>query len=225
MRVLVIENAPSAPAGLFGQWLADQGHDLTTIAPTALPPDHTSHDLTVTLGSPAGAWEDKPWIHAQRAWLAAAIADNHPTIGICFGAQLIAEALGGKAAPNTERHAGWIEITDAADPRFAGPWPRWHGDHIIAPEGAEILARSRGTIQAYQFASAVCLQFHPEADEAALAAWAAKVPDWLAANNTTPAALAAQSAFLVPAREAARHALFTHIIARAMAPSRQEQAA
>ncbi len=225
MRVLIIENAPSAPAGLFGQWLADQGADITTISPEALPASPAGYDLTVTLGSPRGAYEDLPWIHAQRDWLSRAIAAEHPVIGICFGAQIIAEAIGGKSAPNTERHAGWIEITDAADPVFAGPWPRWHGDHIILPPGTTPLATSRNTVQAFQHGSAVALQFHPEADEAILSSWAAKAPDWLVENDTDPTRLAAQSAHLVPTRAEARDALFRNILARALGAAVQEKAA
>lgn len=218
MRILIIQNAASAPAGLFGQWLAEQGHTLTTIAPEDLPASHAAHDLIVTLGSPAGAYEDHPWIHAQRAFLARAIAADHPVIGICFGAQLIAEAIGGKSRPNSERHAGWIDITETADPVFAGPWARWHADHIIAPPQADIRATSRGTVQAFTHRSAIAVQFHPEADAAILADWAAKAPDWLAENGLTADRLAEQSASLIPARAAARDALFRHLLAYACAP-------
>jgi GMP synthase (glutamine-hydrolysing) len=225
MRVLIIENSPTAPAGLFGTWLADHGAAITTIGPTALPASPAGYDLIVTLGSPRGAYEDIPWIHAQRDFLARALEHHHPVIGICFGAQIIAEAIGGKAAPNTERHAGWIDITDTKDPVFAGPWVRWHGDHIALPPDAEILATSRNTIQAFSWRSAVAVQFHPEADEAILADWAAKTPHWLAENDLDADRLAAQSATLVPARAQARDALFRALLARAMAPSKQEQAA
>jgi GMP synthase (glutamine-hydrolysing) len=224
MHILIIENAPSAPAGLFGQWLAEQGHRITTIPPEALPPTADGFDAVVTLGSPRGAYEDLPWIHAQRAFLAAEIARATPVIGICFGAQIIAEATGGASRPNTARHAGWIDIAEATHQVFTGPWARWHGDHITPPPGATVHATSRNTVQAYTIGSAIAVQFHPEADEAILASWAAKAPEWLAENNVTAAELAAQSAAIVPARAAARDALFRHLLAHA-ALKQQDQAA
>lgn len=224
MRVLIIENSPTAPAALFGDWLAANGATLTTIAPENLPETHAGYDLTVTLGSPKGAYEDIPWIHAQRDFLAQAIAAGHPVIGICFGAQIIAEALGGKSQPNTERHAGWIDITEATHPVFSGPWARWHGDHITPPPGAEILATSRNTVQAFTCGSAIAVQFHPEVNEPLLDLWASKTPHWVAENNTTREALAAQTAELIPARAQARDALFRHLLAHA-AIIPQEQAA
>ena len=95
MKVLVIENATSAPAALFGDWLRDKGADLTVVTPDNVPDTPDGYDLVVTLGSPHGAYEDLPWIHRQRDFLRAAAEADHPVIGICFGAQLLADAIGG----------------------------------------------------------------------------------------------------------------------------------
>lgn len=217
MRVLMIENAPSAPAGLFGEWLVAQGYEVVQVSPQGLPETAAGFDLVVTLGSPNGAYEDLDWVHRQKAFLAREIGLGQPVVGICFGAQIIAEACGGRSQPNSERHAGWIEITEVDDPVFAGPWARWHGDHITPPAGAVVHAVSRGTVQAFSYGSAVGVQFHPEVDEAGLKYWGEKAPSWLAENGVTQAGLEAQSAELVPARAAARDALFRRLVARALA--------
>ena len=215
MRVLVIENAPSAPAGLFGIWLQQaRGARLEVATPETMPDTHGTHDLIVTLGSPNGAYEDLPWIHRQRQMLAGAIAAGRPVVGICFGAQLIATAIGGRASPMTRRFVGWIENAEAADPVWRGPWVRWHGDDLDVPAGTAVLARDQGTVQVFQHGSAIGVQFHPEADAALVANWASKTPAWMAENNLDPATLDRQSAANVVPRAAARDALFAEMLRR-----------
>jgi glycine cleavage system H protein len=103
-------------------------------------------DLIVTLGSPAGAWEDIPWVHAQRRFLQDRMAAGTPVVGICFGAQILATAIGGRAAPMGDRtFCGWHANEHVADDVWRGPWVRWHADHLEVPEATEVLARDQGT--------------------------------------------------------------------------------
>ncbi len=220
MQVLVIENAPLAPAGLFGQWLEQaRGATLRRANAETAPEAAGDADLVVVLGSPNGAYEDLPWIRRQRRLVAGAIAEDRPVVGICFGAQLIATAIGGRAAPFGRRFAGWLDIEDAADPVWRGPWVRWHQDHLEVPPGTEVLARDQGTVQVFQHGSAVGVQFHPEADAAIVREWGRKLPDWLHANGLDDAALDRQSAANGEARAAARDALFTEMLRRAGIPA------
>ena len=229
MKVLVIENAPSAPVGLFGTWLEQvRGATLDVVSPQTMPDaqgeaDLSAWDLIVTLGSPHGAYEDIPWIHRQRRFLQQAIAAGRPVLGICFGAQIVATAIGGRAAPFGRRFAGWLDVAETTDPVWRGPWARWHGDHLEVPEGTEVLARDQGTIQAFHHrapggGAAVGVQFHPEIDAAGMHVIGAKLPDWLAENNLDLDTLDRQSAANMAPRQAARHALFTEILRRAGVP-------
>ncbi len=228
MQVLVIENFPGAPAGLFGAWLERaHGARLSVVSPEALPASAEA-DLVVTLGSPSGAWEDIPWVHAQRRFVQDTLASGTPVVGICFGAQLLATAIGGRAAPMGDRtFVGWHANEEVADPVWRGPWVRWHGDHLEVPEGTAVLARDKGTVQAFHHvapsgANAVGVQFHPEAGPEEACLWATKTPDMLARAGATPEAIAAQGAALRD-HAAALDALFTEMLRRAgLPPSRKE---
>ena len=223
MKVLIIENTPGAPAGLFGQWLCEaRGATLDVVTPEAMPDADgcAAWDLIVTLGSPAGAWQDIDWVHRQRRLVQAALAAGQSVIGICFGAQLIATAIGGRALPMGDRcYVGWHANDEVADPVWLGPWVRWHADHLDVPDGTEVLARDKGTVQVFHHRSpaggnAVGVQFHPEASDAMANEWAGKTPDMMARAGADRATIARDGA-IHNARDAARHALFSEMLRRA----------
>jgi GMP synthase (glutamine-hydrolysing) len=218
MRILIVRNSEHAPEGAFGAWLREQGHALRVMGGEALDEAAMeAAECAVVLGSPHGIYDTHiPWIPRQRALLARRLARRQPTIGICFGAQMIAAATGGDSARIADGRffRGWFGVERVADPVLAGPWPRWHGDSIAAPPGAELLAEDAGTVQALALPRAVGVQFHPEATPDILQGWAER---FTAPGLVDTAALAAESAGLFPAREAARAALFGWLLARATA--------
>ena len=216
MQVLVIQNDALGPPALFGAWLEAQGAVLTIVTPDALPETAIGFDLIVTLGSRHGAYEDLPWIDRQRDFLRAAADTDQAVIGICFGAQLLADAIGGRAAKmaNDQHYVGWHTNEDVADPLWAGPWMRAHQDHLEVPESAEVLARDRGTVQAYQYRRSVGVQFHPEAGQDQIRTWSGKYAARLAILGTTQAALMAETDALLPRQSDARDALFSEMLRR-----------
>jgi GMP synthase (glutamine-hydrolysing) len=173
MRVLVIQNSERSGAGYLGEYLTAQHNAcLTTIRPDALENESpVAYELVVVLGCSHGAYEDLAWIHRERAFVRAAIDADVPTIGICFGAQLIASAIGGASAALGRMYSGWYENDVASDSVWFGPWLRWHGDEIALPPAAEILAMDGETIQAFRFRRALGVQFHPEANAETLQNW------------------------------------------------------
>jgi GMP synthase (glutamine-hydrolysing) len=162
--------------------------------------------------------ERHPFLGRERELLREAVHSDVPVLGLCLGAQLLARALGAAVPRSPTPELGFrpIRLTDAGrdDPVLApfGAVPgvfQWHVDTFDLPEGAVLLASSEGVAhQAFRVgSSAYGLQFHPEATEAGIAAWATHWADVVREWGTTPDALIAQAREHHPAqREAAREA-------------------
>ncbi|SFK77264.1 glutamine amidotransferase-related protein [Falsiroseomonas stagni] len=216
MKILVVRNSETAPEGAFGDWLRAQGHELEIIAGCDVTDAQMqAAPLVVMLGSPRGVYEGAahPWIDAQRAMVAKRLEAQHPTIGICFGAQMMAAAAGGSVARHAEGvfHRGWIGNAEAAEPSLEGVWPRWHGDVITPPPQATVLARDAGTVQCFALPNAIAVQFHPEATPAIMDHWASLS----APGAVDRGAMLDQGAVLFEERRAAREALFAELLRRA----------
>ena len=138
-------------------------------------PDPAAHDLIVPLGSAESAYDDDvPWLAHELDFLRRTARAGTAVFGICFGAQVLARALGGSVRPAARPEVGWFMIDSDADGDIApGPWLEWHFDTITPPTGAQTLARSPGGVQAYQHGRHLGVQFHPEVSPDILAAWIA----------------------------------------------------
>ena len=135
------------------------------------------YDALIVMGGPMDVWEEDahPWLVPEKAAIREAVAERGlPTLGVCLGHQLLAEALGGKVGPMAAPEVGILEVelTEAgrADPLFAGIAPtgnalQWHGAEVItAPQGATVLVRSPiCAIQAFRSPPlAYAIQYHVE---------------------------------------------------------------
>jgi len=183
MRALVIEHDPDVPAGLVDEWLADRAGevDLWRIATDGRDPDPVAYDLIVTLGSEAAAFDDTvPWIGRAQRLLRDAVAADVPVLGICFGSQILARALGGRGLRAERAEIGWMAI-ESSDPSLvpAGPWLQWHRDTFTPPAGATVLANSPAGPQAYTIGRSLGVQFHPEVTPEIVADWVAGSRDEL----------------------------------------------
>ncbi|MBS3996122.1 MAG: glutamine amidotransferase [Hydrogenophaga sp.] len=224
-RPLLIVNTGSTHAhirerlGDFDDWIADglmgggaqtvQRHD----ARTALPPPPDAFAGIVLTGSHAMVSEREPWSEALVPWLRAAVQAQTPVLGICYGHQLLAHALGGEVAHHpqgveigtvtVERHAVAAddpllgELPDA----FAAQAVHWQSVRRLPP-GAVPLARSAHEAHhAYRIGeSAWGVQFHPEFSAEALGAYLDGLGDTLAREGLDAAQI---SAGLQPTPEAA----------------------
>jgi len=175
MRALVIEHDPDVPAGLVGGWLSGRGADVEVwrIATDAGERDPFAHDLIVTLGSEAAAYDDAiPWVAREQRLLRDAFEAGVPVLGICFGGQLLARALGGGAMRAERSEIGWLAI-ESRDPSLVprGPWLQWHHDTFTVPAGATLLADSPAGPQAYTIGRSLGVQFHPEVTPEIVAGW------------------------------------------------------
>ncbi len=192
---LVIENDPTDDPRRLGEWLTDAGLELTVVRPhagDALPESLDDHVALVVLGGDQAAYADPagtpgaPWFPALEGLLRKAVRNRMPTLAVCLGAQLLAQAHGGLVERSTsgpEIGPGLVGKRDVAetDPLFK--WVpllpdviQWHRDEITElPLKAVLLAASsRYPHQAFRLGDrAWGVQFHIECDVAMIEQWAA----------------------------------------------------
>ncbi|MEU5260598.1 type 1 glutamine amidotransferase [Amycolatopsis sp. NPDC021455] len=139
-------------------------------------PDSSAYDLLVPLGAPWSAGVDDArigrWLAPELDWLARAVDDGGAVLGICFGAQALARALGGTVTRSPSPEIGWVDI-ESDDPDLVppGPWLQWHFDRFTVPPGAAEIARNAAASQAYRIGRSLGVQFHPEVTPAGLRRW------------------------------------------------------
>ena len=100
MRALVVQHGTGEPAGHVSAWLADRevAEVVWRIDRHRREPDPSGYDLIVSLGSESAAYDDAvPWLGREVRLLRGAFDADVPVLGICFGAQLLARSLGGRA--------------------------------------------------------------------------------------------------------------------------------
>jgi GMP synthase (glutamine-hydrolysing) len=193
-RVLVLQAGSCDPAvraghGDFPDWFARRLASrvaLRVVRPyeAALPPV-AGFDGALMTGAPSSCLAAEAWMEEAGAYLLD-VARTRPVLGVCFGHQLLARALGGEVELNPRgREAGTTEVrlTDEGrrDPLFRGCPERLmvqqtHEDHVSrVPPGATALAvNDFSPIQAFAAGESIrCVQFHPEMDAAHSRAYAA----------------------------------------------------
>ena len=117
------------------------------------------------------------WVAEEIEWLRAADAAGLPMLGICFGAQALASALGGSVHRLPKPEIGWVTVeTRDADRLPAGPWMAWHEDGFTLPPLAYELASNAFGVQSFCHCRHLAVQFHPEVTAAIVADWARERP-------------------------------------------------
>ncbi len=170
-------------------------------------PDVRGFCAAIVTGSAAMVTDRAPWSEATAAWLVRAVAEGVPVLGICYGHQLLADALGGRVGTNPHgREIGTaaVRLTDAgrADP-LLGVLPRvfrvqaTHVESVLAlPPEARLLAENAADPhQAFAVGDrAWAVQFHPELDADAIRTYIEVRRDAIAAEGRDPDALLARVA-------------------------------
>jgi GMP synthase-like glutamine amidotransferase len=161
--------------------LADPGLSYRTYAALdcALPASPADCDAWLITGSKDGVYDDLPWIEPLKAFLRAARGAGRPIVGICFGHQILAEALGGRAAKSAKGWgAGVHDYQVVHRPGWMAGAPdsfaihAMHQDQVTAiPDDATVLAASpfcEYAMLAYgdpEAPDAISIQPHPEFDD------------------------------------------------------------
>lgn len=197
MRALVIQHGEDGPGGHVSDWLAahDARVEVFRIDVDGGDRDPGAYELIVSLGSERAAYDDTvPWVPRELRILAAAADADVPVLGICFGSQLLARALGGEAMRAEKAEIGWVPI-ETLEPSLVGegPWLQWHHDTFTLPSAAKLLAESPAGPQAYTAGRSLGVQFHPEVTAEIVASWVSQDGDALRREGLDPARLLAET--------------------------------
>jgi GMP synthase-like glutamine amidotransferase len=176
MKVHWFQHISFEGLGAIEGWLLARRHTLSCTrfyAGEAPPVNPDGFDWLVVMGGPMNVYqyEAHPWLSSEKHLIREAITAGKRVLGICLGAQLIADVLGGKVYQNGEREIGWYPVR-AVSAEVPSPFAflgetsvfHWHGDTFSLPPGSVWLAESDGCAhQAFAVGTRVLgLQFHPE---------------------------------------------------------------
>jgi GMP synthase (glutamine-hydrolysing) len=157
----------------------------------------SSADLVIVLGGPIGVYDTDryPFLADERAAIGMRLGLDKPTLGICLGAQLMAQALGAEVTSTGHAEIGYslLTLTDQGRASVLAslesvPVLHWHGDEFDIPPGASRLAETPGfPNQAFSIGSRILgLQFHLEAEPTQIERWLIGHAHELAAHQIDP---------------------------------------
>jgi len=221
-KALIIRHVPYEGVAGYREPVEAAGYSLDRIDvtdPAFASLDLRQHDLLIMMGGPMGVYEQDryPWIACQMRRLALRLEANLPTLGVCFGAQMIAASLGAEVFPGPAKEVGFhpISIRDNAleSPlRHLADVPilHWHGDTFTLPAGVEWLASSHiYDHQAFRRGNnLLAVQFHAEMGlDERFNAWIEEWPESVMEAGGDEAALRAAHDELGPGAVAAGQAM------------------
>jgi len=191
VNISILQHADFEGPGEIAAWAGHRGHTVNVhhlYRGEALP-GFGAFDFLVIMGGEMNIYQyrDWPWLKAESAFIKDALAQGKPAVGICLGAQFLADALGSRVVQNPEFELGWMPVawTNEARAAFPGLPPtstvlHWHGDTFARPPGATRLAISEGCPEQGFVIPNKCLglQFHMEVDPALVKQYVASQDEW-----------------------------------------------
>lgn len=204
----------------------DGGHVVARLTRLGYRPDWLDRDelpafadlaesaLVLLLGSERGAHEPR-WqapVEAEESLVRAALRAGTPVMGICFGAQILARALGGTSYRGDDPEVGFKRV-DTVDPVLCpeGPWAQFHRDVLVPPPEARVLGHNWFGPQCFTDESlgtpAIAWQFHPEVTPQTYARWVDEDADTVRLSGADPSLLRRQALLSAGRAEASAHQL------------------
>ena len=170
---LVVDCYVDDPGGAPAFIDALSGHPAEVVRMrSSLPSDPALFSGVLITGSAASVNGDWPWVSPLCSFLRLCVSQSVPVLGVCFGHQVLAHAMGGQVSRAASPEVGWVEIRKMDDGGLLSSLPDAfhcfvsHEDEVSRlPPRAKLLARSEAcAVQAFQLDSAPAwgVQFHPE---------------------------------------------------------------
>ncbi len=177
LRIHCLQHVPFEPPAGVAAWALRKGHTLRGCRLYRGEPLPGLHDFDwlVVMGGPMSVHDEAlyPWLTGEKKLIARAIEARKRILGVCLGAQLLADVLGAKVRRSQHQEIGWFPVHltpqgDSSGPLrdFPQPFPafHWHGEALEIPAGAVHLAETEACKnQAFEFGGTIVgLQFHLE---------------------------------------------------------------
>ena len=171
LRIALL-NASYEPAETRRNFRREVDADLVEFhTPSGEIPETFAFDACLVTGSRASVYWDEPWVDELRSWVDGALERGLPTLGVCFGHQLVAAVLGGTVEDMGEYELGYRTINRQDGTTLLADTDReltaftTHSDHVSRlPPGATLLAENDYGVQGFRKGEAFGVQFHPEYD-------------------------------------------------------------
>ncbi|WP_038247536.1 type 1 glutamine amidotransferase [Ghiorsea bivora] len=182
MRVHYIQHVAFEGLGAIQPYLQAQGHDLsvTRLYAGEHLPSVDTFDWLIAMGGPMGIYDydEYSWLQTEKVFIKQAIDAGKTVLGVCLGAQLIADVMGGSGDKRAvyaskRKEIGWFDIQcspELQETVLDGVFPQtfeafhWHGDTFDVPAGVKALGASEACAnQGFIYDNRVLgLQFHLE---------------------------------------------------------------
>ena len=189
-QVLVVLHQEHSTPGRVGLRLAARGYRLDVRRPRfgdPLPESLGEHAGAIVFGGPMSINDPDDYLKRETDWMAVALNEKAPLLGLCLGAQMLARHLGASVGAHADGHieVGWFGLSATEAGRALLPWPdrvhQFHREGFALPAGATLLAEGAAETfpnQAFSFGPAAFgIQFHIELTAAMVNRWTARIGD------------------------------------------------
>jgi GMP synthase (glutamine-hydrolysing) len=181
-KILSIQNTRIETLGNLATLIESDGYKVSTIhaGTDDIPNDPREYSAIIILGGYMSVYENLNYLKAEQELIRKAHKYRIPTLGICLGSQLIAQALGGRVYKGKKKEIGWHDVTinkDGLSDIFEGVNSnnikvfQWHGDTYDLPKTAKLLAFSNLYPQAFRIGTVIGILFHLEVNYLMIRQW------------------------------------------------------